>query len=355
MVLAITGGGAGAISRLLEVPGASGSVIEAIVPYHQNSLESFLGKTISQNCSPETARNLAMAAFQRAASCCGDENLTALLGVGCTAALSTRRLRRGANRAYVAIQSIGEIREYCLHFDKEKGDRQREETLTAEFILQCIGLACGKTDIEHTPVFDQEPVITQAPTAWQQLLDQEIVSTSSAGQGQPVFPGAFNPFHDGHRQMIQVAEAKLNAKVLLEISVANVDKFPLDFVDMQDHEQKLAGDYQLTFTNAPTFVEKSFLFPESTFIVGTDTIKRIGDSKYYGSPEKLDSALASMHQNKIQFLVFGRNTSSGYECLDDLDLPDKLGVLCTGISEKEFRNDISSTQLREQPYHKDIK
>ena len=68
MVIAVTGGGSGAISSLLEVPGASASVLEAIVPYAATALADWLGGTPDHYCSERTARAMAMAAFERAAN-----------------------------------------------------------------------------------------------------------------------------------------------------------------------------------------------------------------------------------------------------------------------------------------------
>ena len=42
-VLAITGGGTGAIAELLRVPGGSRLLLEAIVPYDSGSLGDYLG------------------------------------------------------------------------------------------------------------------------------------------------------------------------------------------------------------------------------------------------------------------------------------------------------------------------
>ena len=43
-VLAITGGGSGAIADILRVPGASRLLLEALVPYDARALADFLGR-----------------------------------------------------------------------------------------------------------------------------------------------------------------------------------------------------------------------------------------------------------------------------------------------------------------------
>ena len=62
MVVAITGGGGRAITDLLTVPGASATVLEAVVPYSLPALEDWLGGKVDHACSERTARAMAMAA-----------------------------------------------------------------------------------------------------------------------------------------------------------------------------------------------------------------------------------------------------------------------------------------------------
>ena len=48
VVIAVTGGGSKAISQLLEIPGGSRTVLEAVVPYSQAALEDWLGNPVDQ-------------------------------------------------------------------------------------------------------------------------------------------------------------------------------------------------------------------------------------------------------------------------------------------------------------------
>lgn len=348
MILAVTGGGSAAISDLLGVVGASASILEAIIPYHHNSLGDFIGARVDQSCNPETARKLAMAAYKRARHLSEQGSSANLIGLGCTSALTTNRARKGTVRACLAIQSSRETRESLLIFGDDEGDRQKEEQLVCRFILHNLALACRVQTAEEDQAPNQESSVTSASPGWPDLLGLKLVSTKADCAGKAIFSGAFNPFHQGHQQMIEVAQKNLKQNIVLEVCVNNVDKLPLDFVEIKHREKQLSGEHSLTFTNASTFVDKSSLFPGSTFIMGTDTIKRIADLKYYGATSRLDQAMATLKENNARFLVFGRDTIAGLEKLDDLDLPDKLRELCSGVSEKEFRNDISSTELRQQ-------
>src|SRR5262249_30707516 len=100
-VLAITGGGSGAIGELLRVPGGSRLLIEAQVPYDEQVLATFLGFAPAQACSSDTAVALARSARARAARLvpAGAD----LVGLGATAALVSDRPRRGEHRFHVAF------------------------------------------------------------------------------------------------------------------------------------------------------------------------------------------------------------------------------------------------------------
>src|SRR5579871_3179174 len=87
-VLALTGGGTSAAANLLAVPGGSRSVLEVLVPYHENALADFLGHSPEQYCSESTAVTMANRASERA-SWLAPRDVVA--GVGCTASLATDR------------------------------------------------------------------------------------------------------------------------------------------------------------------------------------------------------------------------------------------------------------------------
>lgn len=62
-------GGVHSVTWLLSVPGASNSLMEAVVPYARSALDAYLekGGNASRSCCTETAVAMAVAARQRAA------------------------------------------------------------------------------------------------------------------------------------------------------------------------------------------------------------------------------------------------------------------------------------------------
>ena len=137
--------------------------------------------------------------------------------------------------------------------------------------------------------------------------------------------------------------------VEFEISIENVDKPPLDYTEMQLRAEQLQHHgIPLWFTRAPTFDEKSRLFPGATFIVGVDTLLRIAQCKYYhNDAATAEAAFTRIAGRGCRFLVFGRVCEGKFETLADLELPDSLRKLCDKVPASEFREDVSSTECGE--------
>jgi nicotinamide mononucleotide (NMN) deamidase PncC len=360
LVVSITGGGSGAIAALLEVAGASATVLEAVVPYAAAALAQWLGGAPDHYCSERTARAMAMAAFQRAhelVAAGGAPDPTALRGIGATASLATTRPKRGPHRIHVAWQSAEITSVASCELTKGERTRLEEEQVATQLILQVVAEACGADAILllDSPVRDNvQRRFQKAPAAWTELLlgeRQSVVAGEEAGAARwtekILFPGAFNPPHAGHKRMAELAAARYGAAVTYELSIVNVDKPPLDFIEIADRLEHLAGS-RVLLTGAATFMEKAALAPSCVFLVGVDTLERIADPKYYGGEvQRRDAAIAAIARQGCRFLVFGRAVDGRFQTLSDVAVPASLRALCDEVSEAEFRADLSSTELRE--------
>lgn len=141
LVLAVTGGGNAVVTDLLGVAGASRTVLEIVVPYSERSLADLLGGPVDGAVSAATARAMAESCARRAAELVSDDVPT--LGVACTAALATDRVRRGEHRAHVAVVGDGILLEERCALDKGVLDREGEDRVVADAVLSVIARACG--------------------------------------------------------------------------------------------------------------------------------------------------------------------------------------------------------------------
>ena len=334
-----------------------------------------------------------------------------VFGIGCTASLATDREKKGEHRVHIAVQTLQRTIQFSLWFQKDSRTRWEEERLVADLILNAVETArqqeanhtpwtpdvIGSNKDEKSPVFIGElsdcPLSVQIPlilkpgevvqgkqavgspmlvnlffgklgaVLWadgeiqHSIAYKEIESSSApvnpyAEFTQAVFPGSFNQIHKGHREMIDIAENRLGGKAALEISVQNVDKPPVDYIELERclAQIKISAPKQVVWlTQTPLFIHKAGLFRGTTFIVGADTLKRFADLRFYQeNVHNLHEILRAIAYYNCRFLVFARQSKYGLESLDTLDVPDMLRSLCDDVPSSVFTMNISSSDLRRE-------
>jgi len=370
--LAITGGGSGAIAELLRVPGGSRLLIEAQIPYDAQALAMFLGFAPAQASSADTAIAMARTARARAASLApansdGGAELVArdLVGLGATAALVSDRPRKGEHRFHIAFANAAGIAHCTCVMAKGRRDRAAEEDLVSRAIVLWLARACGVVVPSPHSLLDADehyaetvlPPVDAPTDTIDQLLAGEVDRLTVQPDGQmmlsapqPVvlFPGSFNPMHEGHVSLAQAAEELRQQPVAFELSVTNVDKPPLAGETVRQRLAQFTWRAPVELTRAPTFVEKARLFPGTTFVVGADTAERLFGSKYYGGDEdRMHMALEEIANSGSSFLVAVRLDAAGrVRALNDIPVPRRYADLFSEIPEHHFRVDTSSSEIR---------
>ncbi|MCL6540649.1 MAG: hypothetical protein K6T87_08690 [Roseiflexus sp.] len=355
LVFEFAGAGSLALFWLHSVPGSSRTVLEATDRYAAASLADLIGATPEKFVSAATARAMAEAAYRRALRL--TDGAAPCLGVACTAAIATDRVKRGDHGCSVAVYDGATLRVSRLTLAKGARDRAGEEALISLLIIRAIAEACGVAP----PALALEPSETveveeeASPDPLMLLLNGDIAAVFVGKDGRicrecappaALLSGSFNPLHAGHEYLAQAAAVVLDTPVTFELPVLNADKPPLRYIELERRLDQFRGRYPVVLTRAPLFVQKADLFPGCTFVIGYDTALRIIDPRYYDGEAGRDAAFARIAAQRCTFLVAGRVRDGIFRTLADIDMPPALRPLFRELPERLFRIDLSSTAIR---------
>ncbi len=354
LALATTGGGSELISWLLNHPGASRAIVEAQVPYSEQALAAYLASAGPHRADEQTARAMAGRAFVRAVSFAAPKQ--GCIGVGCSAALATNRVRRGADRGCIALRLGCAYRLFTLHFEPGTAGRLEQEEALSRLALAALVEACGGpvagASLPSYAQLARRELALDDPLGLLFAGELDVVEMRSDGELVPevergqrlLLSGSFNPLHEGHERLAAAAGQLSGRQPSLELASENVDKPPLPRSELERRLAPMRGRFSVVLTRSPTFLQKARLFGGCHFVLGYDTAVRLLQGRYYEEGERgRAAALAEFAAQGCRFWVAGRVDGDAYRTLADIEVPAQYADLFASVP---FRMDISSTELR---------
>ena len=287
---------------------ASEFLIGSESPYSTEHIDDILGYKPKQYCTEEIARKFAIYSFQKAIKYTDDIENCIGIGLTCIVQKENERDRR-LHKVYICKHEFNKTTMFvCDDFYEylEFVERLSERSIRL----------CEIGQIKYILWVLLVNQIDLNDKCWKnsQTITRKYFDIDNNCKNMLVFPGSFNPFHQGHQDCIDIAQQIFqNYQLFLELSSHNRDKGFVDYFELYNRVKN--NNYNYLLSNAKTFVDKVKFIKEINpevgniiFMIGEDTLDRI----IHDDCNKRWRDLQFFKDNNIKFIVFNRESDEDY-------------------------------------------
>lgn len=411
--MVVAGGGNSSLKDVFNQPGASASLRSALIPYSLDSFPTYTNKSINGCVNIDTANILGETSYAKTVeSLLKEESLSKdkhnisdilnsnIFSIACTATLRSLTPKRGDHRFIVS--SVSNIDTFIYEFTIDKTEdlsRVQEDELTSDTIFLAIGdrskkpyeLLSNKYNPKKTVIIRDDPFKNLYDSKIKKVLcfSKDINGLTfdnrfncfediNLPENTLVFPGTFNPIHNGHIELVKVALIKLgwditkpNPLIVFDIGCNNADKGfkSIDeikkIIDQNVIILKDSGitNFAFSVSSVSLYSDKSYIYKNCYILQGSDTFERVLNTKYYEHSEyKLIFSLTEIFMNGCKLIIGGRLSSPSDSTILISDkkfitassiinekgknIPAKILDTYIELSEEDFRVDLSSSEIK---------
>lgn len=349
-----SGAGAGIQNYLWEVPGCSKYFIGAVFPYSTNEMDKFLNFKPEKYCSRQTAMEIAFESFYRAVDPNDLQSKNTNIGVGLTGVVASTREHKGGNRVFCSIVTNTETHLFTVELPMGVGfhARRNDGNISNFLALFGIGKVAGinfENDIlqlaeeynfKHEVIPNEEAVnlLLKYPS-WSGDKRHEYKTCHKV-----IFPGAFNPPHEGHFEMSKEVAKNVGELTLFTVSVDNPHKPKLLVGDILRRSKMLQGQERIFTLGEPLYLDKAKNHKGKKFLIGSDALERLLDPVWGPNTKEV---LDGFKECEIEFFVSERTLNDKEITLESiyqkyplaLEYKDLFTIVNTKIN-------MSSTEIR---------
>jgi len=348
--IAATGGGTSFIGDFLKIPGGSKCIVCGYVPYAIEATNNFVGGKLDKYADANAARRLAVASYE---NCLKIKTTTTnnCVGVGIACSLVKDKERDGReHHINVAVHTFNETFGISVVFKNSKLDRAEEEEFVNDLTLFVLAKRYCKNidrewEIVHQMIYLDNGGEATTFGEYNRMVACDLycdaINEIENNDTLVIYPGSYNPLHDAHREIYNLAHKITQLPVFYELSVTNSYKPSMDYVDLENRYKQFNTVNWLNaviLTKAPRFVDKVNLLKkhfnpkEIIIVVGADTWERVYDDAAHKNGD-----IKFFEDNNVKFLVFGRNA--------EIKNQDSVLFIKNDLA-LNYNNNISSTAIR---------